>query len=263
MEVKKVRRCENEKSPKSFLNFLTSQLLNFISFFFSLRTTLWLLGFMLVLMFAGAFIMPAQKEFETIHLVPMLEWLKSQPISITWWLWGTIGVLSVLTVNTLFCSIESIIKKQRVTKWLLLISPQIIHIGFLFILFAHLLSAAGSYQKLTVALEGNMFRISDNTVLKIKDINIQSDHSGYITDWKVGIEYLREGKELLADIIVPNSPSLRMGFNINVKDLQVYPYEAILLQVSREPGAVWALAGSILFMVGIITLIALKIKMEK
>lgn len=231
-------------------------------FFFSLRTTLWLLGFMLVLMLAGAFIMPAQKEFETIHSTPMFEWLKIQPISITWWLWGAIGVLSVLTVNTLFCSVESIIKKQKVTKWLLLISPQIIHIGFLFMLLAHLLSAAGSYQKFTVALEGNMFRISDNTVLKVKDINIQSDHSGNITDWKVGIEYLMEGKELLTDIIVPNSPSLRMGFNINVKDLQAYP-KAVLLQVSREPGAVWALAGSIIFMVGIITLIALKIRMER
>jgi hypothetical protein len=218
---------------------------------------------MLVLMLAGAFIMPAQKEFETIHSTPMFEWLKIQPISITWWLWGAIGVLSALTVNTLFCSVESIIKKQKVTKWLLLISPQIIHIGFLFMLLAHLLSAAGSYQKFTVALEGNMFRISDNTVLKVKDINIQSDHSGNITDWKVGIEYLMEGKELLTDIIVPNSPSLRMGFNINVKDLQAYPNQAVLLQVSREPGAVWALAGSIIFMVGIITLIALKIRTER
>jgi len=53
-----------------------------------------------------------------------------------------------------------------------------------------------------------------------------------------------------------------MGFNINVKDLQAYP-EAVLLQVSREPGAAWALAGGILFMVGILALIALKMKMER
>ena len=125
------------------------------------------------------------------------------------------------------------------------------------------MSATGSYQRFAVAQEGSMIRISDNVVLKVKDIIIQSDHNGYITDWKVVIEYLKEGKELLADTILPNSPSLRTGFNINVKDLQAYPYEAILLQVSREPGAVWALAGSIIFMVGIITLIALKIRMER
>ena len=242
---------------------MTTLLKRFTNILFSLRTTLWLLGFMLVLMLAGAFIMPAQKEFETIHSTPMFEWLKIQPIAITWWMWGLIGVLTLLTVNTLFCSVESIIKKRKVTRWLLLISPQIIHIGFLFMLFAHLMSATGSYQKFAVAQEGSMFRISDNVVLKVKDINIQSDYNGYITDWKVGIEYLKEGKELLTDTILPNSPSLRTGFNINVKDLQAYPYEAVLLQVSREPGAFWALAGSVLFMVGIITLIALKIRMER
>jgi len=230
---------------------------------FSLRTTMWLLGVLIIMFFAGAFIMPAHKEFEAIHSMPMFEWLKIQPVSVTWWLWGAIVLLAFLAVNTLFCSVESIIKKRKVTQWLLLISPQIIHIGFLFMLLAHLLSAAGSYQNFTVAMEGNMFRISDDTVLKIKDINIQLDHDGYINDWNVGIEYLRKGKESSAETIEPNHPSLLTGLNINVKDLQAYPYKAVLLQISSEPGAVWALAGSILFMVGIMTLIALKIRMEK
>ncbi|MBI5739982.1 MAG: hypothetical protein HZA16_04600 [Nitrospirae bacterium] len=235
---------------------------NITNFFLSLRTTLWLLGFMLALMLAGAVIMPGQNEFQSIHSVPMLEWLQKQPGNITWWLWGSIGLLSVLAVNTLFCSIESLVKKRKVTQWLLLISPQIIHIGFLFILLAHLLSAAGSYQATAVAAEGDMLRISDDAVLRVKEINIRSDPYGYITDWKVGIEYLKDGRLFLTDMIAPNSPSTQMGFNINVKDLRAYP-EAVLLQISREPGAVWALAGGILFMTGILALIALKMKMER
>jgi len=242
---------------------MTTLLKRFTGFFFSLRTTMWLLGVLIIMFLAGAFIMPARKEFETIHSAPMLEWLKIQPVPVTWWLWGAIGILALLAVNTLFCSFESIIKKRKVTQWLLLISPQVIHIGFLFMLLAHLLSAAGSYQNFTVATEGNIFRMSDDTVLKIKDIHIQVDHDGYINDWKVGIEYFRKGKGSSAETIAPNHPSLLMGLNINVKDLQAYPYKAVLLQISREPGAVWALAGSILFMVGIMTLIALKIRMEK
>ena len=242
---------------------MTKFLKRVTDFFFSLRTTMWLLGVLIIIFFAGAFVMPAHREFEAIHSMPMFEWLKIQPVSITWWLRGAIGILAFLAVNTLFCSIESIIKKRKVTQWLLLISPQIIHIGFLFMLLAHLLSAAGSYQNFTVAMEGNMFKIADDTVLKINDINIQVGHDGYINDWNVGIEYLRKGKESSAETIAPNHPSLLMGLNINVKDLQAYPYKAVLLQISREPGAVWALAGSILFMVGIMTLVALKIRMEK
>lgn len=232
------------------------------NFFFSLRTTLWLLGLMLMLMLAGAVIMPGKQEFQTIHSAPMFAWLKDQPLHITWWLWGLIGTLSVLTFNTLFCSIESVVKKRKVTQWLLLISPQIIHIGFLFILLAHFLSATGAYQAFAAAQEGNMLRISDSTVLRIKDINIMTDRYGYISGWSVGVEYLEDGTMSQTDTISPNNPSTLMGFNINVKDLQTYP-EAVLLQVSREPGALWALTGGIMFMIGILALIALKMKMER
>lgn len=232
-------------------------------FFFSLRTSLWLLGIILVLFFAGAIIMPGHEEFQTIHSVPMFEWLMQQKLEVTWWLWGLIGFLAVLTLNTLFCSVESIVKKRKVTQWLLLISPQIIHIGFLFMLLAHLLSAAGGSQEFAAAQEGTTLQITDNVVLRVKDIYINLDYYGYVTDWKVNVEYLSGGKAFKPDSIAPNAPSVQMGFNINVKDMQAYPREAVLLQISREPGAFWALAGGVLFMFGIITLIALKIKMEK
>ncbi len=232
-------------------------------FFFSLKTTLWLLGISLVFMFAGAFIMPGKKEFQALHSIPLLEWIQQQPLKLTWWLWCLIGLLAVLTVNTLFCSIESIIKKGKVTQWLLLISPQIIHIGFLFILLAHLLSAIGASQKTAVAVEGTHLNISNSIVLKVTNINIYLDYSGYVEDWAVNVEYLSGGKMFQEDIIRPNDPSAREGFNINVKDLRTYPDEAVLLQINREPGALWALVGGILFMVGIIILILLKIKIEK
>jgi len=232
-------------------------------FFFSVRTTLWLLGFVIVMLLAGAFIMPVSEKFRSIHSIPMFEWLNRQPLEITWWLWSLIGILSVLAINTLFCSIESIIKKKKVTRWLLLISPQIIHIGFLFILLAHLLSAVGGSKELTVAGEGSFLRISEKNIMRVKDINIHTDSDGYINDWEVKIEYL-SGKEILRkDTIKPNNPSILMGLNINVKDLRNFPHKLVLLQISREPGAVWALAGSVLFMTGIVTLILLRIKMER
>jgi len=240
---------------------LLKGLLNIV---FSLRTTLWLLGFSLIMLFAGAFIMPVHQEFESLHSTPLFEWIQTQPLKITWWLWILIGILAALTVNTLFCSIESIIKKRKVTQWLLLISPQIIHIGFLFILLAHLLSAIGASQEMAVAQEGSLVRISgDNTVLRVQDINMSFDYYGYLTDWDVSVEYLSDGKVFQRDIIRPNDPSVQMGFNINVKDLRPFPVEAVLLQINREPGALWALIGGILFMAGIVTLILLRIRMER
>lgn len=89
------------------------------------------------------------------------------------------------------------------------------------------------------------------------------NYYGQIEDWAVTVEYLSDGKVLYKDVIRPNNPSVRMGFNINIKDLRPYPSEAVLLQINREPGALWALIGSILFMLGILVLIMFKIKMEK
>lgn len=232
-------------------------------FFFSLRTTLWLLGAMLVMMLAGAFIMPGNRAFQDLHSTPLFEWIHHQTIEVTWWLWSVIAILAVLTLNTLFCSVESIFKKRKVKQWLLLISPQIIHVGFLFVLLAHLLSGIGAYHQVVPAREGTVLKLSGtDMVLRIKDITVRLDYYGYINDWSVTIEYGNKGRVLHQDIIRPNKPSIFQGLNVNVKNLKPHP-ETVLLQLNREPGAVWALVGGVVFMIGIVTLIALKIRIEK
>jgi len=233
-----------------------------IKFFLSLKTTLWLLFIQIALLLVGAILMPTRPEFQTIHSMPLFEWLKAQTIGVTGWLWASIFILSILTLNTIFCSIESIIKKAKLQRLILLLSPQIIHIGFLFILLAHLLSSTGGFIGMAVAREGTLLRVPDsNVALHISTIDIVADKDGYLRDWQVNVEYIKDN-QIERDEIRPNAPSLKEGFNINVRDLQFYPEKAVLLQVSKEPGALWALIGGILFTIGTVTLIVLKIKSE-
>jgi hypothetical protein len=235
-----------------------------IDFLLSMRTALVGLGAMFVLMLAGAVIMPASDEFQQLRAMPLFEWLGRQPLSITWWLWLLIAVIAVIALNTLFCSIESIVRKRRVTQWLLLISPQVIHLGFLLVLLAHLFSAAGSSQEVAVAGEGTVVNLKKGDVrMRVDDIDVSVDYYGYISDWKVSVSYMTDGDKLFRDIISPNNPSTYRGMNVNVRDLRLTPVKAVLIQINREPGAAWALAGGILFMTGIVTLIALKIKTER
>jgi len=236
---------------------------NILNFFLSLGTTLWFLGLLLVLFLVGAFIMPGNKAFQQLHSIPLFDWIQKQPLKDIWWLWGIMGVLAVIAVNTLFCSVESIIKKRKVTHWLLLISPQIIHIGFLFMLLAHLLSAFGASQRNANIMEGSRLRISSDTILKVDKINIDIDYYGYVTDWKVDVKYISGNEILQADRIMPNTPSVFRGFNVNIRNLKSYPQKIALLQINREPGAMWALAGGILFIIGIVILVAFKRKIDK
>lgn len=234
-----------------------------LSFFLSLRTALWLLCALIALLGAGAFVMPAHQEFQTIHSVPLLRWMREHPAGLTWWLWASVLALILLAANTLFCSVESILKKRKVMQWLLLISPQVIHAGFLFILLAHLLSSLGGFKELAVAAEGSMLRMPEapeTEALRVTAIDLAVNSRGYLIGWAVSLDYVREGVVVAQDRLLPNTPSLYKGLNITVKDLQAFPSKAVLLEFSREPGAVWALVGGILFMAGTITLIALKLK---
>jgi hypothetical protein len=155
-----------------------------MDFLLSTKTAIWLLCFLTLSFFSGAFIMPFEKAFLSIHSVPLLQWMREEPAGATWWLWGSALILFMLAVNTLFCSIDSLIKKRKVTQWMLLISSQIIHAGFLFMLLAHLLSSIGGFRVVGVAAEGTVLDMPDSSTLEIKRIQMSMDPGGYIIDWR-------------------------------------------------------------------------------
>lgn len=233
-----------------------------IKLFVSLKTSLWLLCLVIVVLLAGALIMPGEKAFMSVHSMPLLDWMRQQPVKSTWWLWACMALLLVLAANTLVCSIDSIVRKRRVTQWMLLISPQIVHIGFLFMLIAHLSSAAGGFKTFAVATEGTPLEMPDSSVVQIKKIAMSFDSYGYLSDWSVDVEYWYNGQVMKQDRLMPNKPVFHKRVGVYVKDLRAFPSKMVLLEVSREPGAVWALVGSILFMTGTIALLVFKMKRE-
>lgn len=233
-----------------------------LDFFLSLKTAIWLLLALLGILFYGSLLMPVKEEFQTLHAVPLFQWMTENPLGVVWWLWAAIGVLSLLTANTLLCSIESVLKKRGAKNLLLVLSPQVIHIGFLFVLLAHLLSSYGSSRDTGFVAKGSAVTLADGTTVRFEEITAEADPSGYISDWSAEISYLREGARFRSDVIKPNSPSFQGGFGIYIKTVRFQPFPAALIEVSKDPGALWALIGGILFLAGMSTLLALKIRRE-
>jgi hypothetical protein len=241
----------------------TSILIKILKFFLSLRTAIWSLMALLCLLFYGSVLMAVREEFQSLHTVPLFQWMTDNSPGITWWLWAAIGVISLLTVNTLLCSIDSVVKKKSARQWMLVISPQVIHIGFLFILLAHLLSGYSSLRGTAVVYENAGLRLPNGNDVLFRKIEVDTDTMGYMQDWSADVEYFRAGRSLRSDRIRPNSPSFQDGLGIYIKTVQLQPYPVAMIEVSKEPGAVWALIGGILFMLGMITLLLLKIKKEE
>jgi len=235
---------------------------NILKIFFSIRTSIWLLLVLLSLLFYGAFIMPLNEAFLMLHTTPLFQWLLENPLAITWWLWGAIVGVWFLTLNTLLCSIESLIKRRSARHWLLFIAPQIIHLGFLFMLLAHLLSSYGSFKGTTFVFRGTMLQLPNGQDVVFDDITVARDESGYVSDWSAHIRYFKNGRHLASDVILPNDPSFQEGIGIYIKTVQLRPFPSALIEVSREPGAIWALVGGICFLGGMIILLILKIRRE-
>ncbi len=236
---------------------------NIYRFLVSLRTAILLLIALLCLLLYGAVAMPVQKEFQALHEIPLFHWMQEYPVTVTWWLWAAVAVLSLLTANTLLCSIESVFRKRDARQWLLIISPQIIHIGFLFVLLAHLLSSYGGFKGTAFAYRESVFQLPNGLEVRFDDVRADLAPEGYIRDWAADISYYSSGTQIASDVIRPNAPSLREGLGIYIKEVRIAPFPVALIEVSREPGAVWALTGGIFFMLGTITLLILKIRREE
>lgn len=232
-------------------------------FLVSVRTTMWLLIALIFLLLCGAAVMPSHEEFLALHTVALFSWLREMPAGITWWLWASLAVLALLAMNTIVCSIDSLFRKRESRQWLLLIAPQVIHIGFLFILLAHVLTSYGSFKAVTFAYRDSVFQLPDGLEVRFNDVRADIDASGFVSDWSADIEYFKDGRSLSKGRIRPNSPSFRDGFGIYVKTVKVAPFPVAMIEVSREPGARWAFAGGMLFMAGMITLLIMKMRTDE
>jgi len=226
----------------------------------SLKVAIWLTGLVLLLLAYGAFILPREEIFTAMNAEALFTWLLKAPLIYSWWLWGAILVLALLTVNTIFCSVDSVIKKR--SAFLLVLAPQVIHIGFLFMLLAHLLSSMGSYKLTGGVPEGIGVRLPNGQGFRLGKIEATPGPQGYITDWEAQIEHIVGGHVVKADVLRPNKPSFHGGLGFYLKDLRLEPSPMALIEVSREPGALWALIGGILFTAGTVALVMLKIRRE-
>jgi hypothetical protein len=233
-----------------------------LEFFLSVRTAVWLLAGLMLFLFAGGFLMPAHEEFQSLHTMPLFAWLEDNRPGVTWWLYGAFAALALLAANTLVCSGEALTKKQSARGWLLVISPQIMHIGFLFILLAHLLSSYDSFQGMAMAREGELLALPGGLTLAVDRIHAVPDARGFIQDWSADVSCTGGGYPAAGGTIRPNEPVFCGSLGLYIKTIKFEPYPLALIQVSRDPGAGYALVGGVFFLIGMATLLMLKIRRE-
>jgi ResB-like family protein len=235
-----------------------------MNFFLSLKTAVWTLFVLVCLFFIGSSMMPLHREiFAPMNEDILFRWIGSTAAGslwYTWWFFGALAGLALLAINTLACSIQAVEGKWTRSDFLLRISPQVVHAGFLFILLAHLLGAGWGYKASGMMPEGAFARLPENRGLLLQAIHVRTDDRGFMTDWAAEAALYEGDRVVKTGILGPNAPLFYQGVGIYLKHLSFESGPVALLVVAKDPGAVWALVGGILFMLGSVTLLVLKWK---
>jgi cytochrome c biogenesis protein ResB len=234
------------------------------NFFLSLKTAVWLLTGLICVFFLGSYLMPAYRDVHgAMNDRLLFEWVEQVAVEHPWvtgWFFLALAALMLLTINTIVCSIQAVRGKWSREDFLLRISPQIVHAAFLVILLAHLLGAGWGYRISGMLPEGASARLPENRVLFLREVRAESDARGYVRDWSAAVILYENGQRATDGVLGPNTPLFYRGMGVYLKNLDLQRSPAAFLLVTRDPGAAWALAGAILFMLGTVIILFLKWK---
>ncbi|GFO67454.1 cytochrome c biogenesis protein ResB [Geomonas limicola] len=204
----------------------------------SLNLGLWLITGVMLALAAGSFSQGAA-EGGGLNEMPLFAWLLGAPVGFSWWLWIALALLAPLTLNAILCSIEALRKGRS-------LAPQLMHLGFLFIVLAHLLSAYGGFKQQFQLPEGGSLGFPDGERLLVENISGVAGPMGMLSSYQAR---MRIGNGA-ASGVEPNHPLFHKGYGIYLKQVELVPVPVALIEVHREPGAWAALAGALFFTLG-------------
>lgn len=234
------------------------------NFFLSLKTTVWTLLALICVFFLGSYLMPAYKDVHgAMNDRLLFTWVEDFAMDNpgeTSWFFASLAGLLFLTVNTIVCSVQAIKGRWSREDFLLRIAPQVVHIGFLCILLAHLLGAGWGYRISGMLPVEQVAGLPDGRGLYLNDLRPVVDERGHLRDWAAEVFIMENGQRVAAGTLGPNTPLFYRGTGVYLKSFDMQDRPVALLMVNRDPGAVWALAGSVLFMIGTIIIVAVKWK---
>lgn len=229
----------------------------------SLGTGLLALTALVLAMMIGSVTLLKTGGYESLNSMPLLRWAVERSLKDSYWLLLSIGCVGLLAVNTVLCSIESLMKKAAAAGLLMKISPQVIHVGFLLIMVGHLFSAIDSFRTMAVVAPEEEIRLSEGAFVRFSDIRSTEDARGRVIGMSLTMTVLEGGSEMMRAVLSPNNPAFFGGLGFYLKDARTYPRTVALIEVSRDSGALWALAGGIIFFAGNVLLVVLKLRRER
>lgn len=223
-----------------------------VRFLLSLKTVFGFFLIFIVLTFIGSIMLPNNLAyFSGIDDTPLFRWLsESDDYMLTWWIYAIILMLALLALSTIFCTVDGLLKKVSGRNLILKLSPQIMHIGVLFIMLGHLLTASIGFKTDVLVKKGEGKTVAENIGVYFEDIKVETDRWGYDTMWEAKLWWLEDRKKVREVLLRPVHPLYFKGLGFYFRSVNMGEELSVLIRVCRDPGTQWALLGGVLLSVG-------------
>jgi len=225
---------------------------NIYSFLVSMKTAFWIFAVVLVFIMIGSFLQPMELAFFSgIDDEPLFRWLAgNNDLTKVWWVWGIVAALTAMGLSTVLCTIDYLLKRLSRYRFLLKISPQIMHIGALLIMLGHLLTGSYGFKKDVTLMESQSARPGRDVTFSLEKMDLSLDEYGLATNWSGTIRLKKgDGPPALKEIR-PAWPVYFGGLGFYFQSVTMEENPAAVLRVSHDPGAPWAFLGGVLMILG-------------
>jgi cytochrome c biogenesis factor len=217
-----------------------------LKFFLSIKTYLWVSGLGMGIFLIGSFYIPQNLAiFSGINDMPLMNWLSinNSVIDKLLWIYVLIGIMLLLWICTLICSLDAIIKRTTRKSFIRVLSPQVLHIGILLVILGHGVSTMTGYKhdlpmKATDSYEAKGFNV------KINDMDFFKNPGENSTRWRAQLEI--DGNIHMLEV---GKPVFYNSVGFFAKSAQEKKKTAIIGLI-YDPGVIWEIIGAFVFIIG-------------
>lgn len=228
-------------------------MISIVRFLLSFRTVFGLLLASMAIAVVGSLVLPYNLAFFSgIDDTALFKWLaREDNLKLTWWIYALIAAMAALGASTVACTVEALMKIRGRKNLALKLSPQVMHLGVLFVMLGHLLTASLG-TKADVRLEtDHKAQVTDEVSIGLKEVRSKTDEAGYETDWEARIVLFYGGSSIgEEEFLRPARPIYAGQTGFYLKSIKNGDAPSALVRVCRDPGALWALIGGSLVAAG-------------
>ena len=217
-----------------------------LKFFVSIKTYLWVTGISIGIFLMGSLYIPKNLAiFSGINDMPLLNWLAENNTALDklYWIYALVGIILLLWIITLVCSLDAIIKRTTWRSAVRVLSPQVLHIAVLLVVLGHGISAVTGYKH-DVPMNTSETIQARGFDMKISSMEFFKNPGENSTRWRAHLEI--DDKPHVLEV---GQPVFYKNVGFFAKSAQKKKQTAIIGLV-YDPGVLWEIIGAVVFVIG-------------